>query len=78
MVDFQKTLDTRNENCPIPVMKAKKELRAMSSGDILYVIATDPACVQDITMLLKSLGHELVDSSESGGEYHFYIRKVEK
>jgi len=76
MPDFQQELDSRNESCPIPVMKTKKTLKKMSAGEVLHVIATDPASVQDITILLEALDDELIESSEGGGEYHFYIKKV--
>ena len=76
MPDFQHELDARNESCPMPVMKTKKMLRSIAAGEVLHVIATDPASVQDITILLESLNDELVETTEADGEYHFYIKKV--
>ena len=75
MPDFQKELDVKNMSCPIPVMQTKKILRDMAAGDVLHVIATDPASVEDINILLESVDDTLIDSSEGGGEYHFYIKK---
>jgi len=76
MPDFQHELDSRNESCPIPVMKTKKALKGMSAGEVLHVIATDPASVQDISILLEAMDDELLESVEGGdGEYHFYIKK---
>lgn len=75
MPDFQQELDSRNESCPMPVMKTKKMLKGMSAGEVLHVIATDPASVQDITILLEAMDDELIETSEAGGEYHFYIKK---
>lgn len=75
MPDFDQELDSRNESCPIPVMKTKKLLKTMSSGEVLHVIATDPASVQDIAILLEAMDDELIEKSEGGGEYHFYIKK---
>ena len=75
MPDFQKELDAKNMSCPMPVMKTKKVLRDMVAGEVLHVVATDPASVEDINILLESVEDTLIDSSESGGEYHFYIKK---
>jgi len=75
MPDFQHELDSRNESCPMPVMKTKKMLKGMAAGEVLHVIASDPASVQDITILLESLNDELLETSEADGEYHFYIKK---
>ena len=75
MPEFQQELDARNESCPIPVMKTKKTLKKMSAGEVLHVIATDPASVQDIAILLEAMDDEIIESSEGGGEYHFYIKK---
>ena len=55
MTDFQVEVDARNLSCPMPVMKAKKALKGMSAGEVLHVIATDPASVQDLEILLESL-----------------------
>ena len=75
MHEFQHELDASNESCPMPVMKTKKMLKGMSAGEILHVIATDPASVQDITILLETLKDELLENEESNGIYHFYIKK---
>ena len=77
MIEAQVKLDARNLNCPIPVMKVKKELRNMEPGEVIYVMATDPACPQDIDLLLQSTKDELLESTESGGEFHFYIQKTD-
>ncbi len=75
MPEFQKELDARNESCPMPVMKTKKALKGMTSGEVLHVMATDPASVEDIGTLLESLDANIMESNEEGGEYHFYIKK---
>lgn len=76
MPDFQQELDARNLSCPMPVMKTKKALKSMSSGDVLYVIATDPASADDLATLTESTGDEIIEQSEASGEYHFYIKKA--
>jgi len=75
MPEFQKELDAKDMSCPVPVMKTKKMLRDMPIGDVLHVVATDPASVEDINILLESVDDELIESSASNGEYHFYIKK---
>jgi tRNA 2-thiouridine synthesizing protein A len=75
MPDFQQELDTRNESCPMPVMKTKKALKKMVAGEVLHLMATDPASVDDITTLVESTGDEIIEKTESGNEYHFYIQK---
>jgi len=75
MIEFQTEIDARGLSCPMPVMKAKKELKHLTTGDVLHVIATDPASVQDIEILLESLEDEMIEFSEVNGEYHFYIKK---
>lgn len=75
MIEFQTEIDARGLSCPMPVMKAKKVLKHLPTGDVLHVIATDPASVQDIEILLESLEDEMIEASEVNGEYHFYIKK---
>lgn len=75
MTDFQVEVDARNLSCPMPVMRAKKALKGMICGEILHVVATDPASVQDLEILLSSLEDEMVEQTEASGEYHFYIKK---
>ncbi|HEB75199.1 MAG TPA: sulfurtransferase TusA family protein [Nitrospirae bacterium] len=68
-------LDTKGLNCPMPVLKTKKALDGIESGQVLEVIATDPGSKSDIPALLKRLGHELVETREEGGVISFLIRK---
>jgi len=75
MIEFQAEIDARGLSCPMPVKKAKKGLKHLSAGDVLHVIATDPASVQDIDILLESLEDEMLEALEENGEYHFYIKK---
>ncbi len=68
-------LDAKGLNCPMPVLKTKKALQTMGSGQVLEVIATDPGVKLDIPALLKRLGHELLEMREEDGTISFYIRK---
>ena len=75
MPDFNQELDTSGLNCPMPVMKTKKALKGMDAGQVLHLIATDPATNEDIPGLVEELGCEIQESGEDGGKYYFYIRK---
>lgn len=68
-------LDARNMNCPLPILRTRKALNAMGSGETLEVIATDPGSVKDIGAFCQQTGNALVSSSEGDGEYIFVIRK---
>jgi tRNA 2-thiouridine synthesizing protein A len=68
-------LDVKGLNCPMPVIKTKKAIDAMQSGQVLEVISTDPGTKSDISILLGRLGHELLHIKEEGGIAEFYICK---
>lgn len=74
MTEFQQELDARNENCPTPVMKTKTMIKNLAAGEVLHVMATDPASVQDITALLQSQAAQLLENNVENGVYHFYIK----
>lgn len=74
-MDFNKELDARGLNCPLPILRTKKALAEMASGEVLKVIATDPGSVKDMQAFAKQTGNELVNSAEAGGEYTFYMKK---
>jgi tRNA 2-thiouridine synthesizing protein A len=75
MSTVSETLDARGLNCPLPILRAKKAIAGLGSGELLEIIATDPGSVKDFEAFCKQTGNELVDSSEASGEYHFTIRK---
>jgi tRNA 2-thiouridine synthesizing protein A len=70
-----KELDARGLNCPLPILRAKKALNEITAGQILKVIATDPGAMKDFQAFAKQTGNELLESSESAGEYSFLIKK---
>lgn len=69
------TLDARNLNCPLPILRTRKALNALASGDTLEVLATDPGSVKDIDSFCKQTGNTLVSTNEQQGQYTFIIRK---
>ena len=76
MPDFDQELDASGLNCPLPILRAKKALTAMESGKVLRIIATDPGSVKDFEAFAKQTGNELLESSEEGGKFIFFIKKA--
>ena len=74
-MNIDKELDTRGLNCPLPILKAKKALSGMSTGQLLRVVSTDAGSVRDFQAFAKQTGNELVESSEEGDVLKFYVRK---
>lgn len=70
------TLDAKGLNCPMPVLRAKKALKALNCGDTLEVFSTDPGSVQDIASLCRSSGDDLLESEDNEGVYRFLIKKA--
>ncbi|MEJ5269713.1 MAG: sulfurtransferase TusA family protein [Hydrogenophilus sp.] len=75
-MQFDKELDARGLNCPLPIVKTKKTLNGMNSGEILKVVATDPGSVKDMSAFAKQTGNELVGQEQEGGAYVFYLKKA--
>ncbi len=75
MADFDQELDASGLNCPLPILRAKKALAALSAGQVLHIIATDPGSVKDFEAFAKQTGNELVESREEGGKFHFLMKK---
>ncbi|MBK6743502.1 MAG: sulfurtransferase TusA family protein [Hydrogenophilales bacterium] len=75
MMNFDKELDARGLNCPLPILRSKKTLNEMTSGQVLKIIATDPGSVKDFAAFAKQTGNELMSSAEAAGEYTFMIKK---
>lgn len=75
MPDFDQELDASGLNCPLPILRAKKSLAALSAGQVLHIIATDPGSVKDFEAFSKQTGNELMESKEEGGKFYFLIKK---
>ena len=74
-MNFQKELDARGLNCPLPILKTKKALADMTSGDVLKVVSTDCGSVKDMQAFANQTGNVLAASGETDGEFVFYLRK---
>lgn len=71
----QRELDTRGLNCPLPILKAKKALAEMGSGDMLRVVSTDPGSVRDFQAFARQTGNDLVGQTNAGGEFIHVLRR---
>ena len=71
----QRELDTRGLNCPLPILKAKKALAEMASGELLRVIATDPGSTRDFQAFARQTGNELVEQTSEGDEFVHVLRR---
>jgi tRNA 2-thiouridine synthesizing protein A len=72
---IDKEIDTRGLNCPLPILKAKKALADMQSGQLLKVVATDSGSVRDFQAFAKQTGNELVEQQTVGAEYIHVLRR---
>jgi tRNA 2-thiouridine synthesizing protein A len=74
-MNFDKEFDASGMSCPLPVVKTKKALADMESGQVLKMISTDCGSVKDMQAFADQTGHTLLASTEEGGKYVFYIKK---
>jgi tRNA 2-thiouridine synthesizing protein A len=74
-MDVQREIDTRGLNCPLPILKAKKALAEMLSGELLRVVATDPGSMRDFQAFARQTGNELVEQNASGDEFIHVLRR---
>jgi len=74
-MEFNKELDARGLNCPLPILKTKKALGDLTTGQVLKVVSTDAGSVKDMEAFAKQTGNELLASQVEGKEYVFYMKK---
>jgi TusA-related sulfurtransferase len=74
-MDVKQELDTRGLNCPLPILKAKKALAGLQSGELLKVVATDPGSVRDFQAFARQTGNELVEQQTVGDEFVHVLRR---
>ena len=73
-MQFDRQIDTRGTKCPMPVLKTKRALAAMQSGEVLCVLATDPESVKDLAQFATQTGHKVLAQEENNGEYIHYLQ----
>ena len=74
-MNFDKELDARGLNCPLPILRAKKALNDMTSGQVLRILATDPGSVKDFQAFAKQTGNDLLSSAEAQKEFTFFMKR---
>lgn len=74
-MNFDKELDARGLNCPLPILRAKKALNELKSGQVLKILATDPGSVKDFQAFSKQTGNELLSHAEANKEFTFYMKR---
>ena len=74
-MQIDKELDARGLNCPLPILRAKKALTDMASGQVLKILATDPGSVKDFEAFSKQTGNALLSSETVDTEFIFFMKK---
>jgi tRNA 2-thiouridine synthesizing protein A len=74
-MNFDKELDARGLNCPLPILRAKKALNDMQSGQVLKIVATDPGSVKDFQAFAKQTGNDLLQQAEAEKEFVFFLKR---
>lgn len=74
-METMRELDTRGLNCPLPILKAKKALAEMVSGELLSVVSTDPGSVRDFQAFARQTGNELVEQTTAGADFLHVLRR---
>jgi len=73
---FDKEYDASGLACPMPIVKTKKALAELSSGQVLRVVATDPGAVCDMAAFAEQTGHALLEQGSEAGKFFFYLKKA--
>lgn len=74
-MQFDKELDARGLNCPLPILRTKKALTDMTTGQVLKIVATDPGAVKDFQAFAKQTGNELLSSDAANKEFTFFLKR---
>lgn len=74
-MEFDRDLDVKGLNCPLPILRTKKALADMESGQILRVLATDPGAQKDFPAFARQTGNELLEQKEEDKVFEFYLKR---
>lgn len=74
-VQFEREVDARGLNCPLPILRTKKALNDMASGQVLRILATDPGSVRDFEAFARQTGNQLLQHGERDGAFYFLLRR---
>jgi len=76
MIEANRELDASGLNCPLPILRAKKSMAELNSGEILKMVATDPGSIKDIEAFCRQTGNELLQSSQENNLFTFFVKKA--
>ena len=74
-MNFDKELDARGRNCPLPILRVKKALNDMQSGQVLMIVSTDPGSVKDFQAFAKQTGNDLLQQAAAEKEFTFFLKR---
>ena len=74
-LQVDREVDARGLNCPLPILRTKKALNDMASGQVLRIVATDPASVRDFDAFARQTGHQLLRHDEQDGVFVFLLKR---
>lgn len=74
-MEFDRDLDVKGLNCPLPILRTKKTLAEMETGQILRIQATDPGALKDFPAFAKQTGNELLEQSEENRVFEFFLKR---
>lgn len=74
-MEFNRDLDVKGLNCPLPILRTKKALAEMESGQVLRVLATDPGSLKDFPAFAKQTGNELLAQKEENRVFEYYLKR---
>ena len=74
-MQFDRELDVQGLKCPLPILRTKKSLSEMGTGEVLRVLATDPGAAKDFQAFAKQTGNQLLSSTEADQVFEFYFRR---
>jgi len=74
-MNIDKELDTRGNNCPMPILRTKKAINELSTGGVLKIFASDPGSVKDMEAFCRETGNDLIQSLQEGGIFTYLVRK---
>lgn len=74
-MQFDRELDVQGLKCPLPILRTKKSLSEMATGEVLRVLATDPGAAKDFQAFARQTGNQLLSSAETDQVFEFYFRR---
>ena len=75
VIEISQSIDARGLSCPMPIVKTAQAVKALTSGSVVELLATDPGSIKDVAAWCKSTGNELVEQTSDGAVYRFVIRR---